>query len=95
MQKESKMSDQRERDIQEVCDALISYNSYVVKDERYGDMQEFVRCFFCGSECYSDTYNFESDEDIESKKQQIEHDFDCPVLIAKDLSTNGGIKSNY
>lgn len=68
------MDEQREKDIQTLCEAVINHQI-----ESTGDYGSGGQCPFCLKDC---AWNA---EDV----SKIEHETDCVVLIAKDLSTNG------
>lgn len=65
--------DEREKDIQKVCQAIKELNPEIT-----GDFGSGAKCPFCCKMCNWDAGNLAS----------IEHESDCIVLIAKDLSTN-------
>lgn len=69
------MDEQREKDIQALSEAVKHHHI-----ESTGDYGSGGQCPFCNKSC---AWNA---EDV----SEIEHEPDCVVLIAKDLSTNGG-----
>lgn len=74
--------EQREKDIQKLCDTILSFgiDKY---DNPYGGYES--TCPFCGVK----ESRFDGDGiDIWASMQDLTHDQDCAYLIAKDLSTN-------
>lgn len=67
----TKLLDEREKDIQALCDAVLSMGV-----EQTGDHGSGGQCPLCFKDCSWKASLFE-----------IEHDSDCAFLIAKDLKT--------
>ncbi len=65
--------DEREKDIQKLCEGIKQMNVNLTGD--YGSGAE---CPFCRKDCRWDT----------DSVMDIEHEQNCIVLIAKDLSTS-------
>lgn len=65
--------EQREKDIQVLCEAVKN-----MLPTSTGDYGSGAMCPFCYKDCYWNAHDL----------SQIEHEPECPVLIAKDLSTN-------
>lgn len=65
------MDEQREKDIQALCDGVLSSGI-----ESTGDYGQGGQCPFCLKDCRWD-----------ANIRNIEHERDCIYLIAKDLST--------
>ena len=65
--------DKREKDIQNVCYSVMNHQTENTHDSGSGG-----QCPFCYKECSHRA------DDV----SEIEHELDCIVLIARDLSTN-------
>lgn len=65
------MDDQREKDVRGVCDAVKNHHI-----ESTGDHGSGGQCPFCFKACVWNARNV----------SEIEHELDCVVLIARDLT---------
>ncbi len=68
------MEDQREKDIQELCNQVLGASPAVYYNPNGADD---TTCPFCGECVYNSKGNM----------LEIKHSIDCAYLIAKDLST--------
>jgi hypothetical protein len=72
METKINFDEQREKDIQKLCQVVLDFE---VKST--GDYGMGGECPFCGRDCPWDAC-----------LQDIKHEFDCAYLIAKDLAAN-------